>query len=363
MRAWLFQDSRQKKKLGEDKCPWSVGWIAPDGRRKSKRIGTKSRAEKYRRKKEGELAAGLCDSTQRVPWSDFVKEHEEKIKPAMKPRTWAARAQSLAEFQKTIKPARVDAIRTQTIDKFIAKRRAETSKLTGKKLSAATVNRDLRHLKATLRIAHDWGYLTDVPKFRMLKERQKIPRYVTPEDFASIYEACDAASRPAGKHFPPANWWRALVTFAYMTGWRIGEILALQKDDLDLAEGTALTRAEDNKGGRDDVAPLHPVVVDHLKAIIGFDSLVFAWDGPERALWSEFHAIQAEAKISPVYGFHDLRRAFATVNAENMTGDALQRLMRHKSYTTTQRYINMAGQVKRAVEALHVPDVLRHKSG
>ena len=33
--------------------------------------------------------------------------------------------------------------------------------------------------------------------------------------------------------------------------------------------------------------------------------------------------------------------------------------MRHKSYTTTQRYINMAQQVNRAVETLYVPDVLK----
>jgi len=33
--------------------------------------------------------------------------------------------------------------------------------------------------------------------------------------------------------------------------------------------------------------------------------------------------------------------------------------MRHKSYATTQRYINMAGQLNAAVGALHVPAVLR----
>jgi len=41
-----------------------------------------------------------------------------------------------------------------------------------------------------------------------------------------------------------------------------------------------------------------------------------------------------------------------------MTPDALQSLMRHQSYTTTQRYINMARQLNRAVEALYVPSVL-----
>jgi hypothetical protein len=43
MNAWLFQDHRQKQKLG-DKCPWSVGWVDPDGKRKSKKIGSKSMA-------------------------------------------------------------------------------------------------------------------------------------------------------------------------------------------------------------------------------------------------------------------------------------------------------------------------------
>ena len=60
-----------------------------------------------------------------------------------------------------------------------------------------------------------------------------------------------------------------------------------------------------------------------------------------------------------MYGFHDLRRAFAPQNAPRLTADALQKLMRHKSYLTTQRYINMASQLDEAVEALHVPDVLK----
>jgi hypothetical protein len=33
--------------------------------------------------------------------------------------------------------------------------------------------------------------------------------------------------------------------------------------------------------------------------------------------------------------------------------------MRHKSYTTTQVYINMARQIDEAVDVLHVPDVLK----
>lgn len=50
------------------------------------------------------------------------------------------------------------------------------------------------------------------------------------------------------------------------------------------------------------------------------------------------------------------------MNAPTLSADALQSLMRHKSYTTTQKYINMAGQLTRAVDNLYVPDVLKRKA-
>lgn len=46
-----------------------------------------------------------------------------------------------------------------------------------------------------------------------------------------------------------------------------------------------------------------------------------------------------------------MRRIFA---------DALQKLMRHQSYLTTQAYINMASQLDEAAEALYVPDFLKN---
>ena len=50
------------------------------------------------------------------------------------------------------------------------------------------------------------------------------------------------------------------------------------------------------------------------------------------------------------------------MNAEALSAEALQRFMRHKSYTTTQKYINMADRLNKSVEKLHVPEVLRSAS-
>lgn len=63
-----------------------------------------------------------------------------------------------------------------------------------------------------------------------------------------------------------------------------------------------------------------------------------------------------------LYGFHDLRRAFAICNADRLSADALQAMMRHKSYQTTQPYINMANQLNRAANELFVPDVLAEQT-
>jgi len=48
-RAWLFQNSRRKKNLGEDKCPWSVGWIDNKGKRRSRVAGSRESAEEVKR--------------------------------------------------------------------------------------------------------------------------------------------------------------------------------------------------------------------------------------------------------------------------------------------------------------------------
>jgi integrase len=209
-------------------------------------------------------------------------------------------------------------------------------------------------------VAKDWHYLPEAPKVRMLREPGKIPRYVTGDDFAILYAGCDKALLPDDiPNVLAADWWRALLVMGYMTGWRIGDMLALRRDNLDLDAGTACSLAEDNKGKRDEVVKLHPVVVDHLRKIVGFDRHVFPWNCHERTLWTQFAMIQEKAGIKRPYGFHDLRRAFATMNADKLTADALQALMRHKSYQTTQRYINMARQMDAAVAGLHVPEVLK----
>ena len=131
-----------------------------------------------------------------------------------------------------------------------------------------------------------------------------------------------------------------------------------------------------NKGKRDELVKLHPVRVDHLRKLDGFSPVAFPWNHNERTLYTQFDRNQnaAEMKLPcdrehkhtlycHLYGFQDLRRAFATMNADKLPPGALQALMRHKTYTTTQRYIVMARQMDAAVASLHALDVLGKRVG
>lgn len=377
MRTWVYQTTAHKRRHG-DKAPWSVGYYDPQGRRKSKTVGAKSRAEKVAEKISGQLAEGTYDDASKKQWAEFRVEYEEKTLRAMNPKTARLTAIALDHFERIVGPVKMAGVDTRAVDKYIATRRVERTKPGGKPakankrkrkpakpkapLSAATVNRELRHLRAVFRKAVKWKFLAECPDIGFLREAGKVPTYVTPEDFAAIYKAAAKSTSPAGYPFAPGDWWQALLVTAYMTGWRVGALLALRWSDVDLDAGTAFSRADDNKGKRDQLVPLHPLVVDHLRRLRSFGDYVFPWPHVPRKLWDDFEAIQRAAGVKPPhgkarYGFHDLRRAFATMNADRLSADALQALMQHRSYQTTQRYINMARQLNQAVDGLFVPDV------
>jgi integrase len=379
--AWIFQRGEQVEKMGADAAPWYVGWYEPDMRRRKESCGPgfrgKEKAQRLKRKIESELMTGTYQMHTRKMWPDFRKEYSRRVLAGLAVASRLQAEISLDHFERIIKPVRVFAINTGHVDDFIAARRQERGRRPGDTISPFSVNKDLRHIKAALGAAKEWGYLSQVPRCRMEKAPRKLPRYVPGDHFALIYNACDAARMPEDiANVSAPDWWRALLVTGYMTGWRIGDMLGLRRDQLDLEAGTAVSLAEDNKGKRDERVKLHPVVIDHLRRLAGFGPVVFPWNHNGRTLYTAFARIQEAAGINlpcpkghthtrycHVYGFHDLRRAFATMNADKLTPDALQTLMRHKSYQTTQLYINMARQMDEAVASLHVPDVLKGKVG
>jgi integrase len=370
--AWIYQLNHQIETRGAD----AASWYNLQGKKRGKSCGPgflgQKKADKLRRKIEDELETGTHREQLKKTWEEFRQEYEAEIVLGLDPETRVVTATALSHFGWIVQPIRMAGIDTQSVDDFIAVRRQEPGKKKGSRLSPATINKELRHLKAALHVAREWGYLGTVPKFRMEKVPKKLVTYVTGDHFAAIYRVCAHAKLPNDQPYPAAAWWRAVLVMAYMTGWRISDMLGLRRGDSDLDAGFAITRYEDNKGKRDEKVKLHEVVLDHLRKLPGFDPRVFPWNLSRRSLHEEFARIQEKAGIKLpcrargahehtrfcyVYGFHDLRRGVRHHERRQAHRRRPAGVMRHKSYTTTQVYINMARQMDEAVAALHVPEV------
>lgn len=374
-KAWAFQVKSQIEKHGKKKASWYVGWLTPEGKRRRKSCGPgttgKRLAVKMVETIHAQLIAGTYEDENRQSWSEFRRRYDERVLAGKSANSRRSADQSLRTFERIAKVKFMRSINTEMIDQYVAKRKREKGRFEGTTVSPATINRELRYIRAALRKAKAWRFIDTVPEITFQKTPEKMPTYVPADHFGAIYAVAGAAQRPSNvANVDAADWWRALLVTAYLTGWRISQILALRWDDVDLEKGVALSHAMDNKGKRDERLPLHPVIVDHLRKLAGsFQTYVFPWDHAYRGLWDEFWRIQESAELEggkPLpkcgkngwYGFHDLRRGFATENAAGMNLFELQALMQHRSLETTRRYVSMANRLNRVVANLKVPDVL-----
>lgn len=365
-KAWVYQDDKQVKKHGAEKASWYVGWIDPNGRRKCKSCGPGSRgkriAEKEAEKIAAELTLDVYEDRSKATWKEFREQLKELVLDGMGDSHRKEAELTLGHFERLLKPKRIATVSSTDIAMYVSRRRKDAGVHRNSTVSVCTINKELRYLRAIFRKAKRHEFLVAVPEFDFLKEPKKIPTWISPDEFGKLYQHCDAATRPNHLPYPPATWWRGLLVFGYMTGWRIGSILALRREDVDLDNATALSRAEDNKGGRDQSISLNPLVVEHLRQMPSFEPMFFPVNTSIRQLYETFHGIQEAAGVRPSrgkerYGFHDLRRAFATLNAGRLAGDVLQALMQHKSYATTQRYIDIASHIRPAAHNVYVPDL------
>ena len=379
-KAWVHQLKGQVEKQGVDKASWYVSWTDPNGKQCRKSCGPgrvgKSAAITLADRIHAELVTGQYHATQRATWEQFFERYKAHVDGRYDAPSRKAGILSLKTFARIAKPKLLKSIDTAKVDEFIVLRKKETITVKSRggavrSISPATINRELRYIRAALRLAADWGFIEKVPRVRFLKLQQKLPTFVPPEHFSAMYQACKVATMPNDlPNVLPADWWRGLLVLLYMTGWRVGQTLKLKMEDIDFEAGTALSRADANKGRRDQLIPLHPLVIQHLKPLTAsFCPFVFPWNHNSRTLWSEFARIQEAAKLadkSPMpkagknggwYGFHDLRRGFATINAGSMDLFELQALMQHKSLTTTQGYVSMATRLQKPVNNLFVPSL------
>jgi integrase len=219
------------------------------------------------------------------------------------------RVKSLASVLSHIKPLRdhfgdwrAVGINFRAIETYITMRR-EAEK------SNATINRELELLRRALRLAHDRQLLPSIPKVRVLPENNTRQGFFERPDLEAVVSALPA-------------YLQDFTRFAYLTGWRKGEITSLRWADVDRDAGAIRLRPEAAKTGRGRTVMLEGDLAELINrrwqarllekgGDVRVAALVFHRDGDPVGDFRKAWATACQAAAVPDKLFHDLRRTAA----------------------------------------------------
>jgi site-specific recombinase XerD len=168
------------------------------------------------------------------------------------------------------------------------------------------------------------------------KREKRLPSVLSKEEIARLI---DAARNP--KH-------RLLLMLLYSSGMRVGEVVSLRIEDIDVGRG--LVRVRDGKGGKDRHTLLSAKALAVLRAyreVFGCRRWVFEGgrEGRHYTARSAQHVVQqcaVRAGIERAVTPHTLRHSFATHLLEAGTDlRYIQELLGHGSSRTTEIYTHV----------------------
>jgi integrase len=223
------------------------------GRRAQENVnGTRVRrykAEWTKNKAEAELAKALLQiepQKPKRPGLTLAQAADRYLASKARKRTIEADRRQLellkVEFGAETPLADITASR---ISDYKAKRLAAVRKIGrgeaafDRRLTASAVNRPLALLRHLLRLAHEeWGAIDNVPRIRLGKEPQGRLRWLAQEEITRLLEA---AAKSRNKEL------RAAVILALNTGLRLGELIGLTWDRVDLSPGCDPARDDEER--------------------------------------------------------------------------------------------------------------------
>jgi integrase len=351
---------------------WVVRWHSLDGRRRQRSFRTKQEAEEFAAAQQAEFDRNPAArrSPQKVTLQEYV---DELARLGIGPRGQKLMPSSARELQKAMAKlvaflgpdVALSEISAADAVRFAAALRAKKNARAAKRpLSAATVNKILRTVKVAFSIAvRQLNYLRVNPFANIAQ--QKLPdtlkRYVTPNEFLSVLEACGKIEDKE-----QALWWQTLTAVLYTAGTRLNEALHLTWSDVDFERDTLRVIARDDvlsftpKGKRSRTIPLPERTMGLLTQLqlksgtetpyvfIHGDRLKEIRQAKEAGLWSAdrelirklrptWASILSHAEVEKAT-FHDLRRSAITNWARRVPAHVTQRLAGHVAITTTMQF-------------------------
>jgi len=380
LRQWTTENGKRRE-------VWTVNirFKHTDGRLQRVRLqsplNTRRGAEQYEREVRQALLDGRFrkEEPKETPTlADFVERFLTYSENNNKPSTVASKQQTLnSHIVPFFGATRLDEIDPADIEAFKAMMRKKTSGARAKKenatkwaikkrygaqakpLNPKSINNALTILRKLLGIAQEQGVIEHFPRIKLLRVDKP------PFDFLDFDEAerVLSAADPEG---------RLVLLTAIKTGLRLGELIGLQWNDLDLVRGKLHVRRTIwrgieglPKGGRARTVDMPRSVVDALKAHRHLKGrYVFCQPKSEPLTpgllkWPLERALRRGgiAREMGRIGWHDLRHTYGSHLA--MRGVPLkyiQEQMGHATMDQTLKYAHLSPETKSsAVQVLDLP--------
>jgi len=222
----------------------------------------------------------------------------------------------------------------QTVEQFKVARLSE--------VSPVKVNIDFRTLRAAFSLGVKWGIIPDNPfkKCRQLRIPPTRPVYLTLEEYRKVISVMDK------------DWFKEIVRFAVATMMRLGEIVNLRWESVDLerrvifVENNADFRTKTRKSR---VLPMDEWIYNLLKGLKRKSELVFTFPEGRHLrvgyVSSRFKKYVRKAEIRPDIHFHSLRHTGATWLVQSgVPIYTVQHILGHSTIQMTQVYSHLEAE-------------------
>ena len=331
-KVWVYKKKNTKG--------WWCGWYESD-KRKAKALPSKALAEHYRQIKYAQLNSDVFTGTVTVDWAQMHEEymHYKKIKGDEQATLYEI-ALTLRHFERLIGRCSSRQITQNTIDKFILDR--------GKEIKRSTLNKDIRNLRAFIHWCRKNRYLNGEIELSLLKEDEKPIKSLS---ITQIQELLTTSIQ-----FPSL---RMRILLALGTGLRRGDIESWRVSDLDFENSSVTTRSTKTRKSMGSRPVPVPIMVELKKYVSGLppeQDKIFK-RGFNKSRWDK---VRQKVGLAD-FKFHDLRKTFGSVLAQNGVSTAvIQRLLEHSSPDLTNKvYTNVDPVLRQAINIMPAEDWLR----
>lgn len=310
-----------------------VGWYE-SGIRKAKALPTKELAEHFKQIKYTQLNSDVFTGQVLADWQQMCNEYREaKRVQGITEGTLYEHALTLRNFERIVGKCSSKQITQNVIDKFILER--------GTEVKRPTLNKDIRNIKTFVIWCREQRYLNGNLKLKELKVEERPVKSLNNTQIKNLLKA--ATSYPTIK---------IRIILALGTGLRRGDIDSLKISDIDFENNCICTKSKKTKKSMASRPVAEELLSELSKYVHNLES------GQEKLFHTKFshriwRKICKRADLADLK-FHDLRRTFCSLLAQNGVSTAVtQRLLEHSSPLLTDKvYTNVDPVLRNAVEKL-----------